>query len=41
MLQLEIFSQNKQLQNDQQNTEKDGELTKCKRKIQAQHIWNR
>ena len=29
MLQLEIFSQNKQLQNDQQNTEKDGELTKC------------
>ena len=41
MLQLKVFPQNQQLQQNQQQTERNGKLSQRQREIQAEHIGDR
>ena len=41
MLQLEVFPQDQQLQQDQQQAEGDGELPQRQGEVQAQHVGDR
>ena len=41
MLRLKIPAQDDELDQYQQKAERDRELSQCKRKVQAEHIWDR